>query len=153
MEEMKRVSRSKLYSWGYSVFPIMTPHLTLHRREISLFLHNNQSISQHSSFHSSHAKNEVLNVCTVHIDERKKRALYHSNHSIIQFQSHSHLLVLSTSPDLEANMPSSSFLLKPHPYNPIPLHQHPSLHSTQIQLPIPLSFSSPINYSLPTLHT
>ena len=33
---MKRVSRSKLYSWGFSVSPLTILHLMLHRREIAL---------------------------------------------------------------------------------------------------------------------
>ena len=58
----------------------------LHRREIALFSYNNQTISHHSSIHSSHVKSEVLNTLSVIIDDTKERVLYHSNDSIIQFQ-------------------------------------------------------------------
>ena len=91
----------------------------LHRREIALFLHNNQTISRHSSIHSSHVKSEVLNTLPVITDDTKEHAQYHSNDSTIQFQSQKHLFILSSSTDSEANTPSSSFLFNPHPYNSI----------------------------------
>ena len=116
---MNRVSRLKLYSCGFSVSPLTILHLTLHRREISLFLHNNQSSSNHSSFHSSHVKNEVLSTLPVITDDTKERVLYHSNDSTIQFQSQNHLFVLSSYPDSEANTPSSPIIFNPHPYNSI----------------------------------
>ena len=59
----------------------------LHRREIALFLHSNQTISHHSSIHSSHVKSEVLNTLPVITDDTKEHAQYHSNDSTIQFQS------------------------------------------------------------------
>ena len=123
---MKRVSRSKLYSCGFSVSPLTILHLTLHRREIALFLHNNQSTSHHSSFHSSHVKNEVLSTLSVITDDTKERVLYHSNDSIIQFQSQNHLFVLSSYPDSEANTPSSPILFNPHPHNSIPPYAIPT---------------------------
>ena len=116
---MKRVSRVKLYSSGFSVSPLTILHFMLCRREISLFFHNNQTISHHSSLHSPHVKNEVLNAFTVHVDGRKEHALYHSTNSVIQFQSQNHLFVLSSSPDSEANTPSSSFFFNPHLHNSI----------------------------------
>ena len=116
---MKQVSRFKLYSCGFSVSPLTILHLMLHRKEIALFLHNNQTISRHSSIHSSHVKNEVLSTLSVITDDTKERVLYHSNDSIILFQSQKHLFILSSSTDSEANTPSSSFLFNPHPYNSI----------------------------------
>ena len=123
---MKRVSRSKLYSCGFSVSPLTILHLMLHRREIALFLYNNQTISRHSFFYSSHVKNEVLSILSVITDDTKERALYHSNDSIIQFQSRNYLFVLSLSPDSEANTPSSPILFNPHPYNSIHPYASPT---------------------------
>ena len=53
MEEMKRVSRFKLYSWGFSVSPFTSLHFAPKEREISLFLLGSQFISHPSSFHST----------------------------------------------------------------------------------------------------
>ena len=119
MEEMKRVSRSKLYSCGFSVYPLTILQFTLCRREIALFLNNNQTISHQSSIHSSRVSHEILNSLPVHVDGKQEHVLYHSNDSIIQSQSQKYLFILSSSPDSEANTPSSSFLLNPHPYNSI----------------------------------
>ena len=116
---MKRVSRSKLYSCGFSVYPLTILQFTLYRREIALFLNNNQSMLYKSSIHSSRALHEILKAFTIHVDGRKEHALYHSNDSIIQSQSQKYLFVLSSSPDLEANTPSSSILFNPHPRNSI----------------------------------
>ena len=155
---MKRVSRFKLYSWGFSVSPLTILHLTLHRREISLFLHNNQSTSHHSSFHSSHVKNEILNTLPVIADDTKEHALYHSNDSVIQFRSQNHLFVLSSSPDSEANTPSSPILFNPHPHHsihsyPFPTEQkNPKLPSRSITRPshvhYPNSYSTPSELTL-----
>ena len=123
---MNRVSRLKLYSCGFSVSPLTILHLTLHRREIALFLHNNQTISHHSSIHCSHVKNEVLSTLPVITDDTKERVLYHSNDSTIQFQSQNHLFVLSSYPDSEANTPSSPILFNPHPHNSIPPYAIPT---------------------------
>ena len=132
----------------------------LHRREISLFLHNNQSTSHHSSFHSSHVKNEILNTLPVIADDTKEHALYHSNDSIIQFQSQNHLFILSPSPDSEANTPSSPILFNPHPYNfihsyPFPTEQKQpktalSFHPTAIPRPLPLFVIYPVSTHTPS---
>ena len=116
---MKRVSRSKLYSCGFSVSPLTILHFMLCRREISLFLNNNQTISCHSSIHSSRASHEILKAFTIHVDGKQEHVLYHSNDSIIQSQSQKYLFILSSSPVSEANTSSSSFLLNPHPHNSI----------------------------------
>ena len=116
---MKRVSRSKLYSWGFSVFPLTILHFTLYRREIALFFHNNQTISCHSSIHSSRASHEILKAFTIHVDGKQEHALYHSNDSIIQFRSRNYLFILSTSPDSEPNIPSSPIFSNPRPHNSI----------------------------------
>ena len=89
------------------------------RREISLFLNNNQTISCHSSIHSSRASHEILKAFTIHVDGKQEHVLYHSNDSIIQSQSQKYLFILSSSPVSEANTSSSSFLLNPHPHNSI----------------------------------
>ena len=102
----------------------------LHRREISLFLHNNQSMLYKSSIHSSRASHEILKAFTIHVDGRKEHALYHSNDSIIQYQSRNYLFILSSSPDSEANTSSSSFLLNPHPRNSIHLYAIPTRQKT-----------------------
>ena len=118
----------------------------LHRREISLFLHNNQSTSHHSSFHSSHVKNEILNTLPVIADDTKERVLYHSNDSTIQFQSQNHLFVLSSSPDSEANTSSSPILFNPHPYNSIHSYAIPTRQkqnqktSTSPTVPFPFHY-------------
>ena len=143
---MKRVSRSKLYSCGFSVSPLTILHLMLHRREIALFLHNNQTISRHSSIHSSHVKNEVLSTLYVITDDTKERALYHSNDSIIQFQSRNYLFVLSLSPDSEANTPSSPILFNPHPHHSIHSYAIPTRQkqhqktSTSPTVPFPFHY-------------
>ena len=69
------------------------------------------------------------------------------------FQSQKHLFVFSSSTDPEENTPSPSFFLKAHPYNSIPLHSHPSMHSNQIQFSTTPFSSSSNNHSLPALHT
>ena len=104
----------------------MILHFMLHRREISLFLYNNQSMLHKSSIHSSHVKNEVLNSLPVHVDGKQEHALYHSIDSVIQFQSQNHLFVLSSYPDSEANTPSSPILFNPHPHNSIPPYAIPT---------------------------
>ncbi len=97
----------------------MILHFTLHIREIALFLHNNQTISCHSSIYSSRASHEILKAFTIHVDGKQEHVLYHSNDSIIQSQSQKYLFILSSSPVSEANTSSSSFLLNPHPHNSI----------------------------------
>ena len=96
------------------------------RREISLFLHNNQTISHQSSIHSSRASHEILDSLIVHVDGRKENALYHSSDSIIQFQSQNYLFILSSSPDSEANAPSSPILSNYHLHNSIRPYANPA---------------------------
>ena len=144
---MKRVSRSKLYSCGFSVYPLTILQFTLCRREIALFLNNNQTISHQSSIHSSRVSHEILNSLPVHVDGKQEHVLYHSNDSIIQSQSQNHLFILSPSPDSEANTPSSPILFNPPLYSfthsyPFPTKQKQpktalSFHPTAIPRPLP----------------
>ena len=117
------------------------------RREISLFLNNNQSMLYKSSIHSSRASHEIIDSLPVHVDGRKEHALYHSNDSIIQSQSQNHLFILSPSPDSEANTPSSPILFNPHPEQ-----KNPKLPSRSITRPshvhYPNSYSTPSELTL-----
>ena len=158
MEEMKRVSRLKLYSCGFSVSPLTILHFTLYRREIALFFHNNQTMLYKSSIHSSHASHEILDSPIVHVDGRKEHTPYHSNDSIIQFRSRNYLFILSSSPDSEANTLSSSFLFNPHPHNSIHSYAIPTRQkqhqktNTSPAVPFPFRYhhsqSSTIIFSL-----
>ena len=116
------------------------------RREISLFLHNNQSTSHHSSFHSSHVKNEILNTLPVIADDTKEHALYHSNDSVIQFRSQNHLFVLSSSPDSEANTSSSPILFNPHPHNSTPPYAIPTRQKQNQKTSTSPTVSFPFHY-------
>ena len=117
------------------------------RREISLFLYNNQSMLYKSFIHSSRASHEIIDSLPVHVDGRKEHALYHSNDSIIQSQSQNHLFILSPSPDSEANTPSSPILFNPPLYSfthsyPFPTEQKQpktalSFRHTAIPRPLP----------------